>query len=350
MTLPFNSARFVLIQTISVATIMLANGPATAADLNVTATIKPIHALVAEVMQGVGTPKLLVTGASSPHTYALKPSDAKALYASDVVFRVSEAVEPFTAKIVKALPEHVRVVTLADAPGVEQLDARTGNTFEPHAHEGHDAGRDDGHEHGSAPDHHDDGAEEQDHDAHEHGAHDHDAHGARDGHVWLDPANARKMLAEIARVLSEVSPENGPKFAENAARASAGIDALEARITRELEPVRGKPFVVFHDAYQYFEHRFGLDAVGSITVSPEVQPSAKRLTEIRRKIMALDAKCVFAEPRFQPNLVSAVLEGTGARSGTLDPEGTMIDPGPGAYAALIENLAGSLRSCLAAGS
>jgi zinc transport system substrate-binding protein len=342
VTLQFNSVRFALIQTISVAAMALASGTATAADLNVTATIKPIHALVAEVMQGVGTPKLLVTGASSPHTYALKPSDAKALYASDVVFRVSEAVEPFTAKIVKALPEHVRVVTLAEAPGVEQLDARTGNTFEPHAHEGHD---EDGHEHGSAADHHNEGAEEHDHDEH-----DHDSHGARDGHVWLDPANARKMLAEIARVLSEASPENAPKFAANAARASADIDALEARIARELEPVRGKPFVVFHDAYQYFEHRFGLDAVGSITVSPEVQPSAKRLTEIRRKIEALDAKCVFAEPRFQPNLVSAVIEGTNARSGTLDPEGTTIDPGPGAYATLIENLADGLRSCLAAGS
>jgi zinc transport system substrate-binding protein len=345
--LQFNSARFALIQSISAAAIVLANGPATAADLNVTATIKPIHALVAEVMQGVGTPKLLVTGASSPHTYALKPSDAKALYASDVVFRVSEAVEPFTAKIVKALPDHVRVITLADAPGVEQLDARTGNTFEPHAHEGHDDDHDDGHEHGSAADHHDEGAEKHGHDAHEH---DHDTHGARDGHVWLDPANARKMLAEIARVLSEASPENAAKFAENATRASAGIGALEARIARELEPVRGKPFVVFHDAYQYFEHRFGLDAVGSITVSPEVQPSAKRLTEIRRKITALDAKCVFAEPRFQPNLISAVIEGTNAHPGTLDPEGTMIDPGPGAYVTLIENLADSLRSCLAEGS
>lgn len=324
-------AKIVLTRCIFLAAIAAGGGKAAAADLNVTATIKPVHALVAEVMQGVGTPKLLVTGASSPHTYALKPSDAKALYASDVVFRVSEVVEPFTAKIVKTLPEHVRVVTLADAPGIEPLDRRTGDTFEAHAHDDHDRERGD--------DHHDEAED-----------HDHEAHGARDGHVWLDPANAKRMVAEIARVLSEVSPENAPRFAENAARASAEIEALEARTAHELEPLRGKPFVVFHDAYQYFERRFGLAAVGSITVSPEVQPSAKRLTEIRRKIAALDARCVFAEPRFQPNLVNAVIEGTNAHAGTLDPEGTLIEPGPAAYTTLIKNLADGLKSCLTEGS
>jgi zinc transport system substrate-binding protein len=332
-------ARAALFSIFVLAVAITANERAEAADLNVTVTIKPIHALVAQVMEGVGEPALLITGASSPHTYALKPSDAKALYASDVVFRVSEAVEPFTGRIVKALPENVRVVTLSEAPGVEQLDVRAGDTFEAHAHgiESHE-------------DHDDHGAESKgDHDEASEGHH-HDDHSAHDGHVWLDPANARHMVAEIARVLSEVSPQNAQRFKENAARASAEIDALEKSITAELAPIKGKPFVVFHDAYQYFEHRFGLTAVGSITVSPEIQPSAKRLTEIRRKIASLDARCVFAEPRFQPNLVNAVIEGTHAHSGTLDPEGTMIAPGPEAYTTLIKNLAAGLRSCLGEGS
>jgi zinc transport system substrate-binding protein len=126
--------------------------------------------------------------------------------------------------------------------------------------------------------------------------------------------------------------------------------ALEAEIVRDLAPLKGKPFVVFHDAFQYFEHRFGLEAVGSITVSPETQPSAKRLTEIRRKLAALSASCVFSEPQFQAKLVAAVTEGTSARAGTLDPEGALIQPGPGAYAALLQNLAVGLKSCLAQGS
>lgn len=302
------------------------------AELKVTATIKPIHALVAQVMEGVGTPDLLVQGAASPHTYALKPSDARALNRADVFFRVSETVEPFTRKVVSALPASVRTITLADAPGIELLNVRTGETFEKHDH-AHEAG--DGH----------------DHDKHDH-THDHDdhAHEARDGHVWLDPENARKMVAEIARVLSEASPADTEKFKTNAARADAALSALETEIARDLEPVKGKPFVVFHDAFQYFERRFGLAAVGSITISPDTQPSAKRLTEIRRKLATLSAACVFSEPQFQAKLVAAVTEGTSARSGTLDPEGALVEPGPRAYETLLRNLAGGLGSCLAQGS
>lgn len=313
---------------------LFAAGPA-AAEVKVTATIKPIHALVAQVMEGVGTPDLLVKGAASPHTYALKPSDARALNNADVFFRVSETVEPFTRKIASALPASVRTVTLAEAPGIELLAVRTGETFEKHDHEdGHgDAGHD---HHGHA---------------HDHAAHDHDhAHETHDGHVWLDPENARKMIAEIARVLSEASPADAEKFNANAARADAALVELQTEIARDLEPVKEKPFVVFHDAFQYFEHRFGLSAVGSITVSPDAQPSAKRLTEIRRKLASLSAACVFSEPQFQAKLVAAVTEGISARAGTLDPEGALVEPGPAAYATLLRNLASGLTSCLAQGS
>ncbi len=305
--------------------------PLSAAErpLDVVVTIKPVHALVASVMEGVGTPRLLVAGAQSPHTYALRPSDAKALNAADVFFRVSESVEPFTAKIVKSLPEAVRVVTLADAPGLELLDARTGETFEAHDH-GHDPGGEDAGEH-------------DDHATSAHPAH-------RDGHIWLDPRNARAMVAEIARVLAKASPGDAATLERNAARLTERLDALEAELSHDLAPVAGKPFVVFHDAYHYFERRFGLAALGSITVSPEVPPSARRLTEIRRKITALGATCVFAEPQFQPRLVAVAIEGTGAHAGTLDPEGALIEPGPDGYFSMMRALASGLTQCLLAGA
>ena len=306
--------------------------PLFAADrpIRVVATIKPLQSLVAAVMEGVGTPALLVTGAQSPHTYALRPSDAKALNEADVFFRVSEQVEPFTGKIVKSLPESVRVVTLADAPGLELLDVRTGDTFEAHEH-------DHGHDH--------DGEDADEHD--EHAAFREPAR--RDGHVWLDPRNARAMVAEIARVLAEASPGDAETFKHNAARLTERLEALESELARGLAPVAGKPFVVFHDAYHYFERRFGLAALGSITVSPEVPPSAHRLTEIRKKISALGAACVFAEPQFQPRLVAVVIEGTGAHAGTLDPEGALIQPGPDGYFALMRALAAGLTQCLLQG-
>jgi len=245
------------------------------------------------------------------------------------------------------------VVTLADAPGIDWLNVRTGETFEAHDH---------AHDHDDAHDH-DHG---HDHDKHTHemddGHHDHAGHGdehangkdadhrSRDGHVWLDPENARKMVAEIARVLAEADPANAEKYKSNAARSDADIVALAADIARELEPVKGKPYVVFHDAYQYFERRFGLSALGSITLNPEAKPSAKRLTEIRKKLGALAASCVFSEPQFQAKLVAAVTEGTSARSGILDPEGALVEPGPRAYDTLLRNLATGLKTCLVQGS
>ena len=304
-----------------------------AAELKVVVTIKPVHGLVAQVMDGIATPALLVAGAASPHTYAMRPSDARSLSHADVFFRVSEAVEPFTVKVVKSLPETVRVVTLAEARGVALLNVRTSPTFEAHAHAG---------EGGHGPADHDRGASATD-DGHDHGE---SGQPIRDGHVWLDPENAKHMVREIARVLVETSPNNAAILNRNAERLLADLDRLEAEIARDLDPVKDKPFVVFHDAYQYFERRFGLTALGSITVSPEVQPSAKRLSEIRRKIATLGASCVFAEPQFKGQLVGAVIEGTKARSGTLDPEGALVDPGPEAYATLLRNLASSLKSCL----
>jgi zinc transport system substrate-binding protein len=306
-------------------------GAAAENDLAVVATIKPIHSLVAQVLGDAGQPHLLVGGAASPHSYALKPSDARALNSARVVFRTSEEIEPFTRKIVSSLPKSVTVVTLADTPGLTLLDKRRGDTFEAHDH-----GHEHGHEHGEAEAHDDENGSE--------------TSPVRDGHVWLDPGNAVAMVREIERALSDASPERAGQFKANADRAVERIEALSKRIQLELAPVQGKGFVVFHDAYQYFENRFGLHAAGAITVSPEVQPSAKRLSEIRRKIKDLKVVCVFAEPQFKSKLVQTVLEGTDSKAGTLDPEGASVDPGPDAYEALLTNLAANLKSCLGDGA
>lgn len=302
--------------------LLLVSGNTTAAATagpKVVVTTKPIHSLVAGVMQGVGTPALLVDGSASPHTFSLKPSHVRAIDAADVFVRVSETLEPFTGKIARALPDSVRLVTLAEAPGVRLLDRRAGGDFEHH----HDASE------ARSP------------------LPGHDDEGGKDGHIWLDPQNAKAIVAAVAQVLSEADPAHAGQFKANAKRLEIQLDALATELGAAMKPLQQKPFVVFHDAYQYFEDRFGLDAVGSITVSPEVQPSAKRLTELRRKLRTLHAVCVFAEPLFQPSLVAAVTEGTDARAGTLDPEGVTLAPGPDLYAALMRNLAANLKACLA---
>ena len=286
-----------------------------AESIDVVVTIKPIHSLVARVMEGVAEPTLLVEGSSSPHSFSLKPSHFRAIGKAGVFIRVSERLEPFTGKIVRSLPDSVRLVTLADAPGIKLRNQRTTGTFDPHEHH-HDA---------LAPD---EGA-------------------GRDSHIWLDPDNAKAIGIYVGDVLGERYPQHAARFKANAARLGADIDALTAELEAVTAPLRDRPFVVFHDAYQYFDDRFDLDAVGSITVSPDVQPSAKRLSELRQKIRSLQAVCVFAEPLFQPRLVAALTEGTDARAGTLDPEGMSLSPGPQLYFTLMRNLAANLKGCLA---
>lgn len=297
----------------------------------VVASVKPIHALVAQVMGDLGTPDLIVDGAVSPHTYSLKPSDAAALQQADLVFWTGHGLELFLEDSIGTLAPNATVVELSDVPGIELLPPRESGTFEPHDHgdEGHD---------------HDHAHEGEDHDHAEAHAHEHE--GERDMHFFLDPANAKAMVAVIAESLATADPEHAATYEANAALAAADLDALIAETEAKLAPVKDRPFVVFHDAYQYFEHRFDLNVAGSITISPELSPGADRINAIRDKLKTLDAACVFAEPNFDTRVVDVLIEGTGAKSAVLDPEGASLDAGPGLYRQLIGNLADSLVACL----
>ena len=324
------------LRTLLFSTALLGAGAAHAAAPNVVVSIKPIHSLVAAIMQGVGEPGLVVEGAASPHTYALKPSNAAALQAADVVFWVGHGLEAFLEKPLESLGSKATVVELEDAPGLEKLPFREGGPFEAHVHEGEE-GHDHAHEAEEGHDH-----------AHEEGGHQGQDHGAFDMHLWLDPDNARAIAAEAAKVLAEKDPDNAATYQKNLADLTGKLEALDKEVAGIVAPVKDKPFIVFHDAYQYFEHHYGVKTAGSITVSPETLPGAERLSDIREKVKSLGATCVFAEPQFEPRLVNVVIEGTPAKSGTLDPEAATLDAGPELYFTLMRGLATSLRDCLGA--
>jgi len=288
-----------------------------ASEPKVVVTIKPLHALVAQVMAGVGTPALLVQGQSSPHSYALRPSEVRMLAEADLFVRMSETVEPFTVRLVRSLPKRVEVLTLQEAPRLKLLSRRTRATFEQHDH-----GKDEDHGQPARPG------------------------SAVDGHAWLDPDNAAAMVDRIAQALSATDPAHAAVFSANAEALKARLGALAAELDRDLRPIADRPYIVFHDAYQYLEHRYGLNVVGSILVTPEVPASGKRLAELRRKIGELGAVCVFAEPYTDTRLIENLIEGTSARSGTLDPEGGRLEPGPDLYFTLMRRLAGDLKGCL----
>ncbi|WP_395457687.1 zinc ABC transporter substrate-binding protein ZnuA (plasmid) [Azospirillum melinis] len=305
--------------------------PAWAEAPKVVVSIKPIHSLVAAVMRGVGDPVLLVRGGASPHSYTMKPSDAKALSAADLVVWVGPELEGFLEKPLKANAPKATRLTLMEQTGLTLLQTREGGAWEAHDH---------GHEEHGHKDH--------DHKGHDHAADHDDDHDELNSHIWLDPANARAIVTATADALAARDPADAEAYRTNAHRTLQAIDALDAELKATLAPLKDKPFVVFHDAYQYFEARYDLSAVGSITVSPDRRPSAKRLSAIRAKIAGLNAACVFAEPQFEPTLVRTVVEGTKAKTGVLDPEGADLPEGEALYPTLMRNLAASLRGCLGA--
>ena len=344
-----------LVRTAFLATTVLSTSATMAqADVNVVTSIKPVHSLVSAVMKGVGEPSLLVEGAGSPHTYALKPSQARKLQDADLVFWMSHDLEAFLEKSIEGIAANAKSVPLMDSHGLIKLEFREGGAFDSHGHEdeGHDDhGKDDHDEHKHDDHGHDDHGKD-DHDEHKHDDHGHDdhddhGHGEADPHVWLDPVNAKAMVHEIEEALAETDPAHAATYEANAEALMAKLDGLVDEIDAELEPVKGRGYVVFHDAYQYFENRFGVSAVGSITVSPEVLPGAERVSELQEKVRDLGATCVFSEPQFKPKLVATVTENTNAGTGVLDPLGASIEDGPELYFTLIRTMAKSLKDCLA---
>lgn len=329
--------------------IALAEAPRVAVD------IAPVHSLVARVMQGLGTPDLIVQPGASPHEYSLRPSEARALQEADLVFWVGDDLTPWMKDAIGTLSSDAKVTTLIKANGTLVLGFREGALFEAHQHDhaGGEAHGDEAHDHDHEAHDHD----AHDHDAPEKDAHDHEAHseGAEkdhahdpdgvDPHAWLAPENAAAWIDVIAGELSAADPENAQAYLANAAAARTELDGLIREIDAALAPVRGKRFIVFHDAYQYFEVSFDLAAAGAISLSDASDPSPARIAEIQARIAEEGIDCILAEPQFNPGLVATVSEGTQAGTGVLDPLGSDLQPGADLYPQLMRALARSLAAC-----
>ena len=303
--------------------------PASADVPQVATDIPPVHSLVSQVMGDLGTPKLIVPPGTSPHGYAMRPSEARALQNADVTFWMGPDLTPWLGRAIKSLTGNAINVALSNSEDLVRHPFRTGATFDSHDH--HDHG-DHGDEHKEA--HKDD-----------HGDHG-DEHEGLDPHLWLDPDNARILLGVISSTLAGLDPTHADTYRANAAQAKKAIAALTHELDAALQPIRGRPFIVFHDAYQYFEHRFNVDASGSVALGDASSPGPARIAAIRQKVQTLGAHCVFSEPQFRSKIITTVIEGTTARAATLDPLGATIKPGPELYSQLLRNLGDNLLTCL----
>jgi zinc transport system substrate-binding protein len=261
----------------------------------VVVTVLPVHSLAAMVMQGIGTPGLLLKGGAAPHGYALRPSDARLIGNAEIIFWIGPAFETFLSGPLASLGRGAHITALAAAPGMVAIKTPAGAT---------------------------------------------------DMHLWLDPINAQAMVRAMQGALSRTDPANAAAYAANAAAAAARLKALDRELQRRLQPVQGIPYVVFHDAYRYLERRYGLTAIAAVTTGPARPPGARRLRRIRRRMSERGARCIFSEPQFRPALAEALVRDTGARHAVLDPLGAGIAPGRDAYGALLRRLAGALTDCL----
>lgn len=287
-------------RTVWLSAALLFGASSAAAAPRVVADIAPVHSLVAQVMQGVGEPHLLIPPGASPHDYALRPSDAGALDKADAVFWIGEALTPWLEKPLEALAGDAVAVELLHAPGVESVEADD----------------DDGHDHAD--------------------------HGTEDPHIWLDPVNAAAIVDRIAETLAALDAENADAYRGNASAARQRLNALLAEIAGALPAP--KPYIVFHDAYSHFERRFGLAPAAAVSLSNADRPGPKRIAEVRRGLDGV--VCAFAEPQFPERTLRMVTRGANTRVGILDPLGAGFEPGPGLYADMMLGMVESMRKCL----
>lgn len=296
--------------------------PAQAASPRIMVSIKPIHSLVAGVMQGVGEPDLLITGTQSPHTFNLRPSDVKKLNSAELIIWVGEGFETFLTHTLASLPSQTRIVKLMGHAGVAQLPIRQGGVWEKRHHH-----------------------RKQETTGVPHTANQKEPHHS-DPHIWLSPTNARTIVGIVKEKLSEIDPDNAARYQQNARNLKNQLNKLDQELLERLSKVQWIPFIVFHDAYQFFERHYTLNVIGSITLSPERMPGAKRIHEIRAKLKKLGVRCIFSEPQFEPKLIKTIVEGTEVRTGTLDPLGAELPAGTEAYFSLMRNLTSQLVACL----
>ena len=278
---------------------------------------------------------------------------------ADLIIWVGEDLEAFLEKPLDSIAKKATKVELMDLKGIKKLKFREKNIFEGHDDHGHKEDKHDDHghkkdkhdDHGHKKDKHDDHGHKKDkHDDHGHKKDKHDdhgheghAHGEHDPHIWLDPMNAKVIIKEITNQLVKLDSANSEKYKANSKEAIADIDALTKSIKKDLN--KNSRVVVFHDAYQYFENRFGIKVLGALTVNTDVLPGAEQLAEIREVIEHEKVNCIFSEPQFNPSIIKTIAKDTNIKTGVLDPLGATLDKGKGMYSELLKNMSSSFKGC-----
>lgn len=282
-------------------------------------TIKPLHSLIAGVAGSDAEVELLLEGNVSPHDFQLKPSQIRLIENADIVFYVDDNFETFLSRAFLGISSDTKKAEISKADNILLLPLRKGGLWKEHEH------------------HHD----------HEHENHEKKQSAtSMDPHLWLFPQNAKYIVKFIAAELGSVYPKNKELYNTNADKLIKRLDALDAELKGKLIPAQEKEYMVFHDAYQYFEHGYGLSAVGSIVLEPHQPPAPSRIRQLREKISEAKIICVFSEPQFSDKIISTIISGSGVKTGILDPLGYNLTAGEDLYFTMLKNIADNVTNCL----
>lgn len=301
------------------------------AEVRVLTSIKPLQLIAAAIQDGAGQPAVLLPPGASPHHYALRPSDLRQVREANLVYWIGPDLETFLPAVLKE--RQGPSVAIQELPGLhlrrfgeEQADAQG----DEHEHEhGHDHAH--GDEHGSEPEY----------------AHDHDHRpGSLDAHLWLAPANARVIATRLAADLSQADPANAQRYAANLKTFETELAAKDQALRAQLAPLAGKPYFVFHEAFDYFEEAYGLGHRGVFALSADVQPGARHVAAMREELKAAGPTCVFTEPPLQPKIATTLSSGLPVTLVELDPLGARIAVDRQGYTALLQRVADTLGGCL----
>lgn len=286
-----------------------------ASSLTVMTSIKPLQLITQELTKGVANTEVLLANNTSPHDYALKPSDVRKLKSVDLFIWVGPGLESFLESVLEGSDNTLQ---LDQSSQIEKI------VYDEHA----------------------------EHDDHDHAAHEHDDghhhHGNYNPHLWLGPVQAQQMAKVISDKLIAIDPEHQhqQQYAQNYAEFTQHLNTTIAEVKQKIAPVQHNGYYVFHDAYSYYEDYFGLNHLGAFTVSPDRRPGAKSLIAIRNALKTDEVYCVFAEPQFTPAVIDSVTRGTNVKHGVLDPLATDYQVEPGAYFQYLQDLGTSFSQCL----
>jgi zinc transport system substrate-binding protein len=165
-----------------------------------------------------------------------------------------------------------------------------------------------------------------------------------DPHVWLDPARMQAIATAVGEALAEDDSEHAPAYRQRAEALVSRLKALDATFRGELTGCARTDLVTSHSAFGYLASRYGLTQVGITGISPEEEPSPKKLAEVARFAKEHDVTTIFFETLVSPKVAETVADEVGATTAVLDPlEGVTGDDD---YVSVQERNAQALHAAL----